>query len=128
LLDIDHFKKVNDRYGHDAGDLVLQQFSEVVTQTIRAGDFVFRYGGEEFLCIVTSVGLELAENVAKKIRIAIEDHSFSLKDNQTISVTTSIGLAVFDGHPDYSRLITNADQALYQAKEEGRNRYSIHKS
>lgn len=127
LLDIDHFKKINDQHGHDTGDRVLQQFSEVVTVTIRAGDFLFRYGGEEFLCIITSVGVENASKVAEKIRTSIEKHPFMTESGQAIPVTTSIGIAVFDGHPDYTVLITNADLALYQAKEQGRNRCVIFK-
>ncbi len=128
LLDIDHFKRINDQFGHDAGDVVLQQFSEVVTLTIRAGDFVFRYGGEEFLCVITSVGPEHAKSVAEKIRKAIESHKFSIGENDTIDITTSIGLAIFDGHPDYSHLISKADLAVYQAKNEGRNRVSVFKT
>lgn len=78
--------------------------------------------------MITSVGPEHAKSVAEKIRKAIEIHKFSIGENDTIDITTSIGLAIFDGHPDYSHLISKADLAVYQAKNEGRNRVSVFKT
>ncbi len=122
MLDIDHFKRVNDEYGHDAGDRVLQQVAAQIVSQVRAGDFVFRYGGEEFLAVLAEIDEARALLVAEKIRQRIANLEVSLAGGRTIRVTISIGLATNDGHPDYQRLIERADQALYAAKNAGRNR------
>lgn len=122
MLDIDHFKRVNDEYGHDAGDRVLQQVALQIVSQVRAGDFVFRYGGEEFLAVLAEIDKERALVVAEKIRQRIQDLEVSLAGGRSIRVSISIGLATNDGHPDYQRLIERADQALYAAKNAGRNR------
>lgn len=121
LLDIDHFKNVNDTHGHDAGDLVLQQVSDVVAANVRVGDFVFRYGGEELLVVLVEISAEQAYGVAESIREKIAQEPVKLGE-QADRVTVSIGVAEYDGHPDYERVIKRADDALYTAKQAGRNR------
>ncbi|MCZ8397718.1 diguanylate cyclase [Achromobacter ruhlandii] len=122
LLDIDHFKAINDQHGHAGGDQVLRQFAEVVHQSCRSSDFVFRYGGEEFLVVLVDTGREAALAVAEKLGAEIRRHAFSIPEAGGLRITTSIGVATFDGHPDYAYLIDRADKALYQAKQSGRDR------
>ena len=117
-----HFKRVNDEHGHDAGDRVLQQVAAQIVAQVRAGDFVFRYGGEEFLAVLAEIDEARAMVVAEKIRQRIEELEVSLSGGRSIRLTVSIGLAANDGHPDYQRLIDRADRALYVAKNAGRNR------
>jgi len=121
-IDIDHFKVLNDEYGHDNGDAVLQQFAMHLSQSVRTGDFAFRYGGEEFLIVLADITQEQLPVVAEKVRSLIENAEYKLTDGISISLTASIGAALHDGHPDYQRTIANADTALYKAKENGRNR------
>ncbi|WP_153162493.1 diguanylate cyclase [Zoogloea sp. 1C4] len=125
MLDIDHFKRVNDAHGHEAGDRVLQHVASQIVNLVRSGDFVFRYGGEEFLAVVAAVDQERALAVAEKIRQQIEAAAIPLSGGQSVRVTTSIGIAEDNGHPDYQRLIERADKALYAAKEGGRNRVVV---
>jgi diguanylate cyclase len=122
LLDLDHFKKINDNYGHAGGDMVLQQASDLVTGSVRAGDFVFRYGGEEMLVVLVEIDKVHAQQVAENIRAKFAAESLRVSDSQTTQVTVSIGIAVYSGHPDYETMIKDADGALYEAKEAGRNR------
>ncbi len=126
ILDIDHFKIINDRYGHSAGDAVLRQFAEVLLATVRAGDFVFRYGGEEFLVIVACVTAQSAAVVAEKLRLAISRHRFKLLDEAGHNITASLGVAVHDGHLDFGRVIDQADRVLLEAKKAGRNRWILY--
>jgi diguanylate cyclase len=119
--DIDNFKQLNDKYGHDNGDLILKQFSAVLSQNARAGDFVFRYGGEEFLVVLADVYKEQLPDIAEKIRKMVEEATFNLLNGLSVPVTVSIGAALHDGHPDYERTIRSADDALYEAKHQGRN-------
>jgi diguanylate cyclase len=124
-FDIDHFKEINDTYGHETGDMILTQFGELLATNTRAGDFVFRYGGEEFLILLNGVTLEIAGTIAEKLRLMIEQYSFTINHAQTLHITASIGVALHNGHPDYSRIISRADEALYQAKASGRNTVTI---
>lgn len=121
LIDVDHFKAVNDQQGHAAGDRVLQHLAAVLSNTVRSGDFVFRFGGEEFLVISVETDVTLAVRIAEKIRMAVQGERFMLANGRHLSATISIGVAAYDGHPDYQRLIDRADQALYRAKHYGRN-------
>ncbi len=125
VIDIDFFKQINDKYGHNNGDIVLTQLAEILANQVRAGDFVFRLGGEEFLIVLADVTLKMAERMAERIRLIIEQYSFVLLDHSIIEVTVSIGIALHDRHPDFNHTITRADQALYQAKHNGRNRIVI---
>lgn len=122
LFDIDHFKKINDTWGHAAGDMVLQQSAEIISRNVRAGDFVFRYGGEEILVVLVEITPDKAWQVAEKIRSSFEASPLRTGDADSINVTISAGIACFNGHPDFELLLRKADQALYQAKESGRNR------
>lgn len=121
LLDLDHFKRVNDSYGHDAGDLVLQQAATLVLNNVRAGDFIFRYGGEEILVMLVEIDEATARRIAEDIRRRFEENLFLISEGRTVKVTASIGIAVFDGHPDYQFIVHKADTALYEAKNAGRN-------
>jgi diguanylate cyclase len=121
-IDVDHFKQINDRYGHDGGDLVLQQIAALLANSTRSGDYAFRLGGEEFLVVLVDVTEEKAMTVAEKLRLNIAREQFQLKTGNPIGVTVSVGVSLYDGHPDFERLLRRADQALYQAKNSGRNR------
>jgi diguanylate cyclase len=125
LVDIDEFKKVNDEYGHVAGDVVLQQVAEVLLENVRANDLVARYGGEEFAMILPGTTLEEAKPVAERIRGAIADYCFQFGDSQT-RVTVSAGLAEAMLINDSEVLVTRADAALYAAKEAGRDCCHFH--
>ncbi len=121
LADVDHFKQVNDRYGHAGGDTVLRQVAELLQDSCRAGDYLFRYGGEEFLVVLVDAGVQVLEQLAEKLRAAVQQHRFRLPNGDTHAVTISVGAAAFDGHPDPERLVDRADKALYAAKRAGRN-------
>lgn len=125
LVDIDRFKEINDNYGHDAGDMVLQQSADLILGLVRSGDFIFRYGGEEILIVLVEVTPKAALNVAETIRHRFAHTPFKVESEKTIPVTVSIGVASFDGHPDYDHLISLADDALYRAKNGGRNRCEV---
>ena len=122
MLDIDHFKRINDEYGHTAGDAVLRQLAAILKSASRAEDMVFRYGGEEFSAILTNANLKIALQIGERIRALIEKADF-VWEKQHIPVTISIGVAVATGtESDSQELIQAADAALYEAKERGRNR------
>ena len=122
LIDLDHFKVINDSYGHAAGDQVLMQAADMIVGSVRAGDFVFRYGGEEMLVVLVEIDKKQALLVAETIREKFAAESFRVGESQTANITVSIGIATYSGHPDYETMIKDADGALYQAKEAGRNR------
>ena len=127
LFDLDYFKRVNDEYGHQAGDQVLIEFSALVNGQLRDSDILSRYGGEEFIIIAPNTGPANAALLAERLRARTEAQEF-LKDHEGIQqtelhITVSIGLASFgDGNDNEETLIGNADRNLYQAKDEGRNR------
>lgn len=124
LVDIDDFKNVNDTFGHKAGDIVLSNLALQMRNNIKAGDFIFRYGGEEFLILLTDTGLEQSEVLAQRLLTEVEQMEISdLSLDQNITV--SIGVACFDGHPDFIKIIEKADAALYEAKLQGKNRYVV---
>ncbi len=119
-LDLDHFKQLNDRYGHAAGDAVLRQFSATVTSQLRHGDVFARYGGEEFSVLLPGSGVGAAMAVAERIRVAVEAMEVRLED-RVLRTTVSIGVAAMHGGNTEASLAL-ADGALYEAKRLGRNR------
>ncbi len=122
MLDLDHFKMVNDTYGHDAGDAVLKALSKVLRQSVRASDLVIRYGGEEFLILLVDTPSSQGDQVAEKIRAAVEAMTVQ-SGSAVLRKTISIGLADFPTDSDtFWQAVKFADVALYQAKETGRNR------
>ena len=125
LLDIDHFKAVNDEYGHQVGDRTLQAVANVLREVLRGSDYAFRYGGEEFLLVLVETTESQARVVAERVRQKIESLSIETDQGRQFSVTASLGIALYDGHPDYRRAIDRADAALYRAKHGGRNRTEI---
>ena len=125
LLDIDHFKRINDTYGHAAGDAVLRQLAELLKRASRAEDLVFRYGGEEFAAVLPNATARAAVQIAERIRSLVEKYSF-LWEGQTIPVTLSIGVASLHGaEMDSQALIQASDAALFEAKRNGRNRVAV---
>ena len=126
LADIDHFKTVNDTYGHEAGDIVLKKFSEILRATSRRSDICSRIGGEEFLFVLTHASQKDAFTVIDRVRAQLEATKFNF-DGGTLAVTASFGIAGFQGTvaPDFNRLVSQADSALYSAKRLGRNRVEI---
>lgn len=124
VADIDHFKKLNDNYGHKTGDRVLRSVASSLNDSIRASDFVFRYGGEEFVILLKKCSLDHGKKVAEKIRRQVEEN-FSLDKGQKLSVTISLGLTQFKENDSEDSVFQRADQALYKAKTNGRNRVEI---
>jgi two-component system cell cycle response regulator len=125
ILDIDHFKQVNDTYGHDCGDEVLKGFADRLRGIIRGGDLLCRLGGEEFVIVMPGVNVQAATRIAERARLAIQEEQFVIDaTGRAIPVTVSIGLAERGADSDAGSLYRRADQALYRAKAEGRNRVS----
>jgi diguanylate cyclase (GGDEF)-like protein len=129
MFDIDHFKKVNDTHGHQAGDLVLSEIATLLTGALRAEDVFARYGGEEFAVICRGTELAQAQVVGERMRKAVEKHRFTFEGTQ-IPITISVGIA---GLPDpavkdATDLVSRADKALYQSKHGGRNRVTTHQA
>jgi two-component system cell cycle response regulator len=127
MLDIDHFKRINDRYGHDAGDVLLQQTSERLRQAVREIDVVARYGGEEFLLVLPSTNFSGALSVADRVWRSMGGEPFQLPRGVE-RVSVSVGVAVFPSRDIKSKdqLIKAADRALYQAKDDGRDRICVY--
>ena len=121
MIDFDHFKLVNDRYGHLMGDQVLREAAQLIRKLLRAEDLLARYGGEEFMIVLTNTGIDQAIKVAEKVRAAVSEHPFG--DVQDLHLTVSLGVLDYSTCSDKSinGLIACADAALYQAKEAGRN-------
>ncbi len=126
MIDIDHFKQINDRHGHHAGDEVLRMLAQLLLQETRAGDVACRYGGEEFLMLLPNMPLQAARQRAEDYRAAMETRAPHI-DGQSLTVRLSIGIACYPQHASGANaLIVCADNALYQAKTEGRNRVVVH--
>jgi two-component system, cell cycle response regulator len=123
LADIDFFKKVNDTYGHDVGDLVLKEFSKRFSHNTRTVDLACRLGGEEFMIVMPDTDIARAYQVGERLRVAIEAAPFAISGRDSIPVTASVGLATLESREDTSQtMFKRADQALYAAKRRGRNR------
>jgi diguanylate cyclase (GGDEF)-like protein len=127
MVDIDHFKKFNDSYGHQIGDIVLKEVSMVIQSCVNPDSLVARYGGEEFAVILPDTPTEAAIPIAEKIRLEIENHIVKTSDYPDLKVTVSLGIATFPDHiKNMSRMVVElidiADDNLYSAKNAGRNR------
>lgn len=132
MLDIDHFKRVNDTWGHAAGDAVLQELALRIEAQVRASDVAARYGGEEFVVILPDTGMDAAASLAERVRAAVGSAPVGLPNGEMLSVTASIGIAEVSPGPDASdlktmgdALIARADLALYAAKSAGRDRVVV---
>ncbi|MFI5952203.1 diguanylate cyclase [Cryptosporangium sp. NPDC051539] len=124
LLDVDHFKQVNDVYGHQAGDAVLSELANRLATSVRAGDLVARYGGEEFAVLMGATDLATATAIAERTRSAVADRPFVVEGGFELPVTISIGIAIWDAGPGADAptdLLREADRRLYKAKADGRN-------
>jgi len=126
MLDLDHFKQVNDNYGHGVGDQVLVAFAEVLRQGVRRMDVPGRLGGEEFAVILPGASLDGARQLAERLRRAVSQMPVQDALGQPVRVTVSIGVASFDPETPVSEaLLTRVDEALYRAKAMGRNRVEV---
>jgi diguanylate cyclase (GGDEF)-like protein len=123
IIDIDLFKGINDRYGHEAGDLVLREFSLFLRKNIREEDFACRYGGDEFVIILPETTLENARQRAEQLRAGVKHLSVQFREHKLDMVTLSLGVAVYPNHGlTAETVLRTADAALYRAKAEGRDR------
>ncbi|WP_159822072.1 GGDEF domain-containing protein [Colwellia sp. 20A7] len=124
VIDIDHFKKINDNFGHFIGDKVIQRIAKIIKSHLTEQDFAVRFGGEEFLVVMTNKSIIEAKEVAEKIRIAIEKMKLIQREtNDPLPpISVSIGIAQNNNAQDWPSLFKEADNALYQAKKSGRNR------
>ena len=123
ILDIDHFKQVNDTYGHDAGDQILKAFAARIRRMVRSSDLICRLGGEEFAIIMPDTGIAIAERIAERVRGVIERDLFTYApDRAPLQITSSIGLAERGAATNHEALLRCADVALYESKHAGRNR------
>ncbi len=125
MLDIDHFKDVNDTYGHQCGDHILQMMAEIISASMRKEDILARYGGEEFCCLLPETPLEAAIILAERFRTKIEDYLFEFGE-ACIRVTISLGISTLDEKAaTVEALLKKADDGLYMAKKKGRNRIAV---
>lgn len=126
MMDIDHFKRLNDTYGHTCGDMVIKKVAATIQSCVRQLDTAARYGGEEFAVILPEAGIEKANDIAKRIRQKVEEMIIEYKDHK-IKVTISLGVAEFSLHKDTENrvFIDRADKALYHSKQQGRNRVTL---
>nr|WP_269468487.1 PleD family two-component system response regulator [Devosia ureilytica] len=123
IIDMDHFKAVNDNHGHDIGDAVLREFSARLKRNIRGVDLACRFGGEEFVVLMPDTDITQAEAVAERVRQSMAEKSFEVGAARPLSVTVSVGVSIREGQVDTPEsMIKRADVALYRAKREGRNR------
>ena len=124
FLDIDHFKYVNDTYGHNVGDDILKMVSQTYMNNIKSSDFVGRWGGEEFLAIFTNCDGQSLHELTERIRILVENSTITV-DETELTVTISIGATMVKPEDDFESIIKRADELMYQSKENGRNRCTI---
>lgn len=122
MMDLDHFKRVNDKYGHQTGDLVLRSTAMLMMKTLRTNDVLVRYGGEEFVIIAPETSLLAAKTLSERIRRNIAKTKIGLADGEQLSVTVSLGVATLEHGDTPETLVAKADQAVYVAKQSGRNR------
>lgn len=124
FFDIDHFKKINDTYGHDIGDEVLKKVADLLKNSLRVGDIVARWGGEEFVAILLGAHEVEAKKKAEEIRKKVEEMSF--ENPADLKITMSIGVAEFEIGKNFEDMVKHSDEALYRAKETGRNKVVVY--
>ncbi len=124
FLDIDHFKNINDTYGHDIGDEVLKTVADTLKKDLRVGDIVARWGGEEFIAILLGANEEQAKMKAEQIRGEVEKIVFEKPEG--LKITISIGVSEFEDGKTFEDLVKHADEALYASKQNGRNRVTTY--
>ncbi len=123
IFDIDFFKAVNDTHGHAAGDTVLKEFAQRISQNVRGVDLACRMGGEEFVVVMPDTDLAYATMVAERLRQRVGEYPFKVEDGLELNVTVSIGIGVVEEAGDTGeKVLERADAALYRAKRDGRNR------
>lgn len=127
FCDLDYFKEINDTYGHKAGDEVLKTIADILRRAVRTSDVVGRYGGDEFLIVLPETSLKGAQEMAERIRIAVQDTKFEMPGGKSVGTTMSIGVAFYDGtESDVDALLNRIDTALYVSKRSGKNQvYSL---
>jgi diguanylate cyclase (GGDEF)-like protein len=125
MIDLDHFKVVNDQYGHGAGDEVLRQIAQLLRENVRESDIPVRYGGEEFILFLVGASAFGAAEHGERIRASVERHAFLVAEDLRLPVTASVGVATRERYESLDSLIRRADLALYRAKEAGRNRVEL---
>ncbi len=124
FFDIDHFKNINDTYGHDVGDEVLKKVAELLKKSLRVGDIVARWGGEEFVAILLGAKESEAKNKAEQIRKEVESLVFEKPID--LKITISVGVAEFEEGKTFEEMVKHSDEALYRAKETGRNKVIVY--
>jgi len=127
FFDIDHFKAINDTYGHECGDIALASAANCIKEAVRGSDMVFRYGGEEFVILLSDTNIDGAIAMAERIRCNIENHTIAYGMN-ILKLTASLGVSSLKGNDTDDSLIKRADDAMYAAKENGRNQVQIESS
>lgn len=125
VLDIDHFKAINDQYGHETGDRVLEDVASIIKAQLRTQDLIARWGGEEFLAVLPDTDLQSAHASAERVRQALLAHDWPAPNDEQIDITISAGVSEFRGKDDLNSAISRADHALYRSKERGRNRVEL---
>ena len=125
MFDIDFFKKVNDTYGHLAGDYILKELATIVKKSLRKSDICGRFGGEEFLILLPNTKASGALKLATKLNKLVREHSFE-HDNKTIPIKISLGITTVSHSDSYNSIVQRCDEALYKAKENGRDRVEYH--
>ena len=127
FCDLDYFKEINDTYGHKAGDEVLRTIADILRRSVRTSDVIGRYGGDEFLLVLPQTALKGAQELAERIRVAVQDMAFEMPGGKSVNTTMSIGVAFYDGNEnDVDALLNRIDTALYVSKRSGKNRvYSL---
>jgi diguanylate cyclase (GGDEF)-like protein len=127
LVDVDYFKSINDTYGHHAGDLVLQQIAQVLSSLVRTGDYVVRWGGEEFLLVFRPMAPDNLAIVGERLRSAVANHRFDIDTGEPLRLSCSVGLSEYPlfrddrGTPSWETMVELADQAMYYVKTHGRD-------
>ncbi|MFW1857335.1 GGDEF domain-containing protein [Acinetobacter defluvii] len=125
ILDLDHFKTINDSYGHHTGDAALIQIAKTLSRTVRKTDIVARYGGEEFILLLSHITIHQALEIAEKCRKTIADEPLKLNNEQSIHITASFGVGMSTTDSNLDKALRFADQALYHAKQSGRNQVQL---